>query len=100
MKYFLLLFLIFSTPAIATPCESVGIASAAIANAKANGESFYSVLDTVSSIKSLSDVDKSFYIAMVQAIYKNNIDAIKAYDIGFKACSDIIANRTGEEVSI
>lgn len=100
MKYFILLFLVFSVPAQATPCESVGIASAALANAKANGESFYSVLDTVNGIKSLSDVDKSFYIAMVRAIYKNNIDALTAYDIGFKVCSDIIASRDTEELSI
>ena len=100
MKYFLFLFLIFSAPAIATPCEAVGIAAAAIANARDTGESFFDVLRTIKEIPNVSEGDKSFYIELARLIYKNNIDAVTAYDIGAKACADILAATETEETAI
>lgn len=100
MKYFLFLFLIFSSPAIAAPCEAVGIAAAAIANARDTGESFFDVLRTIKEIPNVSEGDKSFYIELARLIYKNNIDAVTAYDIGAKACADILATTETEETAI
>lgn len=100
MKYFLFLFLILSAPAIATPCEAVGVAAAAIANARNNGESFFDVLHAIKEIPDVSKGNKSFYIELARFIYKNNIDDVTAYDVGGKVCADILAATKTEETAI